>query len=70
MVTTDNRLQDLTDICTPLVEQKNETGLELNKKRQTLWQWQKPYNNNEYVKIGTYSFETAKLGTIVKNTIK
>ena len=66
----DRKLQELSDAFTSPVDQTNKSGSELNKKRQTLWQSQKPYNYNEYVKNSTYSFETAKLGTIVKNIIK
>ena len=46
-------------------------GLEVNKKIQNMIESQKPYNGNEYVKLGTYNFEIVKdytyLGTILTN---
>jgi len=53
-----------------LVEQTKKMGLEINNIKTTFMRVsRKPYNGNEYVKLGTYNFEIAKhytyLGTIL-----
>ena len=35
-------------------------GLEINEKSQNLIASRKPYNQNEYVKLGTHNFEIVK----------
>ena len=65
------RLQDVKDVFTLLVEQTNKMEL-VNKRYKTKFLIsRKPYNENEYIKVGTYNFEIVKhytyLGTILTN---
>ena len=55
------RLQDVEEVFTSLVEQTNKIGLEINaKKKKIVMVSRMPYNENQYVKRGTYNFETVK----------
>jgi len=47
------RLQDVKEVFTSLDKQTNKMGLEINKKRQFMIVSRKPYNENEYVTLGT-----------------
>jgi len=38
----------------------NKTGLGRNKKRKFMIVSRNPYNENEYIKLGTYNFEIVK----------
>jgi hypothetical protein len=64
------RLQDTEDVFTSLVEETNKTGLEIKKTKFMIASW-KPYNENEYVKLGAYNFEIVNdytyLGTNLTN---
>jgi hypothetical protein len=55
------RLQDVEEVFTSLIEQTNKMGLETNlKKTKFVIVSRKPYNENVYVKFGTYNFEIVK----------
>ena len=56
------RLQYVEEVFTSLVEQTNKMGLEIKKKKRTIFMivTQKPYNENENVKLHTNNFEIVK----------
>jgi hypothetical protein len=62
---------DVKEVFISLVEQISKMGLEVNEKRQNLWPYTKAYNENAYVKPGTYNFEIVVnctyLATILTN---
>ena len=58
VVITSRRLQDVKEVFASLVEQPNKMALEINNtKTKFIIVSRKPYNGNEYVKLGTYNFE-------------
>ena len=69
VVITRRRLHDVKEVFTSLVEQTKKMGLEINNiKTKFMIASRKPYNGNEYVKLGAYNFEIVKhytyLGTV------
>jgi len=55
------RLKDVEEVFTLLVEETNKMGLEIKgNKIKLMIASRKPYNENEYVKFGTYNFEIVK----------
>jgi hypothetical protein len=53
--------EDSEEVFTSLVEQTNEMRLEINAKKNTfVMVSRKPYNGNQYVKLGAHNFETVK----------
>jgi len=54
-------LQDVEEVFTSLVDKTDKMGLEINdKKRKFLIISRKPYNKNEYIKLGTCNSEIVK----------
>jgi len=54
-------LQDAEEVFTSLVDKTDKMGLEINdKKTKFMIVSRKPYNKNEYRKLGTYNFEIVK----------
>ena len=51
------RLQDIKEVFIWLVEQTSKMGLEVNKKDKIYDHITQTYNENAYVKFGTYIFE-------------
>ena len=68
------RLQDIEEIFRSLVKKQIIWDYKFIKKRQFMIVSQKPYNKNEYVKLGTQYLEIIKdhtyLGPILKIKIK
>jgi len=55
------RLQDSEEVFTSPVEQTIKMGLEINEKRQNLLKYHRnPHDENEYVKVSKYNFETVE----------
>jgi hypothetical protein len=66
------RLQDVEEVFTSLVEETNQMGLEMKgNKTKFMIASRKTYNENKYVKLGTYNFVIIKdymyLGTNLTN---
>ena len=58
VVITGRRLQDVEEVFASLFKQTNKMGLEINEKNIKFFMVsQKPYNNSEYVKLGTYNLK-------------
>ena len=62
MVIMEGRLQDVEEVFTLLVKETNKMVLEIIEKKTEFMivPW-KPYNENGYVKLGTYNFEIMRL---------
>ena len=64
--------EDVEEVFKPPAGQINKMGLEINVKKTKcmIVSWE-PYNENTYVKLGTYNFEIVKdctyLGTVLTN---
>jgi hypothetical protein len=72
VVITRRRLQNVEEVFTSLIEKTNKMGLEVNEKKiKFMIVSQKPYNENEYVKLGIHNSAIVKnstyLGTILTN---
>ena len=65
------RLHDVEEVFTWLVEKTNKMGLEINEKKKAKFKIisRMSYGENEYIILGTYSFEIVKgyacIGTIL-----
>lgn len=55
------KIEVLKEVFTSLVEWTNKMGFEVNEEKTNFMiVSQKPYNESEYVKTGTYNFEIVK----------
>ena len=64
------RLEDDEEVFTLLVEETNKMGLEIKgSKTKVMIESRKPYNENEYIKLGTYNFEIVKDNTYVGTNV-
>ena len=53
-----SRQQDVEEVFTSVVTQTNKMGLEINeRKTKFMLVSRKPYNENEYLRLGTHNFE-------------
>ena len=61
VIITRRRLQDVKEVFASLVQQTKKMRLEINNiKTKFIILSRKPYNGNEYVKLGSYNFEMVK----------
>jgi hypothetical protein len=75
VVITGRILQNDGEVFTSFIEKTNKMGSEINeKKTKFIIVSQTPYNENEYVKLGTHNFAIVKnstyLGTLTRRKIR